>query len=660
MKKIKKPIVTHVLNVLTIALIVESFLCAMMAVRAYARKDCINRIEETAEQVTVMMNHALDERADKLTVFADILAANSENPEPLLLTYMENFCLTQNFAAVCIRRENGTTVYYGEHPHGEATLPDFVEEVARLPYTSEVFFHGSDPADSYFYQAVPIVRGEKTIAVLYGYISLEILPTLISSSMYDGKCEFYIVDGTTGNFLMNERRGYLENLSDLAICETKLGYDQERMYEGVKNGERGEMIYRVESDGLWYYTYYMPMGINQWSMQLTVDEDTAFAAYYDVSTAMMILMVIVIVLMFIHVVALMVQNSRVNRSDRQRLHKSAYINAVQRALLNAHSNVDFVDRALKIVGEEMGAETVMLLSFSGYAITNAQYWPSTDKPQAMDMVGRNIRDDFPTIFDAIANNHSVVYDGQDPNAGITETNRAIFQALEVFNMVLVPITEPGGGLRGAIAAVNMPPEKRKPEMLECITYDFFMAITNLENHNIIKRMGSMDYLTGVKNRNSYESEIGEYTTAYGDNLWCVFVDVNGLHEVNNQRGHAAGDVMLCAVADAVKRVYGDRYTYRIGGDEFVAFVLDSSKEELIKKKKAITAELAVKGYYVSIGFTGIERNADGLFDVENAVADAEIVMYREKWKYYQEHDIPSERGHFPRNLPQNYDGSSED
>ncbi len=645
-KQTKKPILSHAINVLTIALIVESFLCAMLAVRKYAREDCIDRIEEATAQMSVVFNHTMDEKQGQLTIFADILAANSENPDALLKTYMENFCKTQYFSAVCIHRANGTVVSYGEHPHDEVVIPSFEEEAKRLPYLSDVYFHGPEPAANSFYLAVPIIRNEATVGILYGYMTLDVLPSFISSDMYDGKCEISIVDGSTGNFLLDEYHGSLGNIDTRQDHETKRGYDQKTMREDVKNGKSGEYIFRSEETELWYYTYYMPMGINAWSMQLTIDEDTAFATYYEISRAMIILMVIVVVLMFIHVFVLMMQNARTGRRDRERLSKTAYINSVQRALLNAHNNPDFVDRALKVVGEEMEAETVLLLTFSENVITNAQYWPSTDKAQAMDMVGRNVRDDFPTLFDALASNVSVIYDGKNASMDISETNKVIFESLDVSNTVLVPITDPAGLLRGAIAAVNVG-KNQSADMLECVTYDFFMAINNLENHNIIKHMGSMDYLTSVKNRNSYESEIGTYATMECTNLWCVFVDVNGLHEINNTKGHKEGDVMLCAVADAVKRVFGDKHTYRIGGDEFVAFATDSSQEEFLKKKKAIVAELAVKGYYVSVGFEGIDRNADGVFDVERVVADAETAMYKEKWKYYQENNIPSERGHFP-------------
>ncbi len=668
--KPKIKLVSHILNIVTIVLIVECFLCAMMAVRQYARNNCLERIEETNAQAAQVFMHAMDERTDKLTVFADLLSANftmnGEHAEPLLQEYMENFCKTQYFSAVCIHRADGTVSSYGDHPHHSDDDYSFEVEKRQLPYTSDVIAKSGTEtplrAEQFIYQAVKIDYEGEAVAILYGYTSLDTLASMVYSSAYDGKCEFYVVDGDTGCFLINDYHRYNEDGSELPLGsidslgqrETKLGYDIETMKADIQNGRSGEFIFKSQKTDEWYYTYYAPLLLDgepfagkNWSMQLTIDEPTAFAAYTSVNNAMILLMVCVVVLMLIHVLALMLQNAHSNRVDRERLRRSSYINAVQRALLDAHNNPDFVGRALKIIADEMQAETVLLLSFSGHIVTNAQYWPSKDKAQAMNLMGLNIRDDFPMLFDAISVNNSVVYNEEETSVDISATAKAIFKNLEVSNMVLVPVTDTAGALKGAIAAVNIKGH-RDPSILECVTYDFFMAITNLENHNIIKNMGAMDYLTGIKNRNSYEAALKDYAIMDDcTTLWCVFVDVNNLHEVNNTQGHKAGDIMLCAVANAVKRIFGERDSYRVGGDEFVAFATDSTTEEFLKKKRAIMAELAAKGYHVSVGFESIERTADGIFDIERVVTAAEAIMYREKRKYYATNDISPERGHFP-------------
>ena len=63
-----------------------------------------------------------------------------------------------------------------------------------------------------------------------------------------------------------------------------------------------------------------------------------------------------------------------------------------------------------------------------------------------------------------------------------------------------------------------------------------------------------------------------------ENVVCVYADANGLHELNNEQGHDAGDRMLQTVAREMQSRFGDAHTYRVGGDEFVAFVPDREPE----------------------------------------------------------------------------------
>ncbi len=363
--------------------------------------------------------------------------------------------------------------------------------------------------------------------------------------------------------------------------------------------------------------------------------------------AVLILMICVIVGLLLVILVLSLQNAQARKRDKENLHKADYLNAVQGALIGAHNNPDFVDQALKIVAGELEAETVLLLNFSDKVIEDIYYWPSKDEIQAKALLGLNIRTTFPEIYDVLAFNQSIYLSEQMIAQDISSDARDIFLEFEIERMLMTPIMDNAGALKGAIAIVNAPEGQRSSAMLECLTKDFFMALTNLENHNIIKKMGTIDYLTGLKNRNSYESEMLGYYNLDVDSLGCVYVDANGLHELNNTKGHKAGDMMLCAIADALRKVYGTEHTYRIGGDEFAAFKLNGIREDLASRNQKIIDELERKGYSVSVGFQMIEKNEDGMFDVEKVVAEAERVMYYNKKKHYgNEMQLVQRRGNY--------------
>ena len=61
-------------------------------------------------------------------------------------------------------------------------------------------------------------------------------------------------------------------------------------------------------------------------------------------------------------------------------------------------------------------------------------------------------------------------------------------------------------------------------------------------------------------------------------MGIVYLDVNGLKDINDQFGHAFGDKVLIECAERMKQVFQDGSFYRVGGDEFVIVCPGVSKE----------------------------------------------------------------------------------
>ncbi len=142
-----------------------------------------------------------------------------------------------------------------------------------------------------------------------------------------------------------------------------------------------------------------------------------------------------------------------------------------------------------------------------------------------------------------------------------------------------------------------------------------------------EKMATTDLLTNLKNRNAYEQTLARYEADLPARLSCVYADANGLHELNNSQGHAAGDKMLQTVAEVFTRYFGPENVYRIGGDEFLVFV----EMELNKvSEKTLEAKEKVKeaGYHVSVG------TASGEDSVTSMVKAAELKMYEDKKQFY--------------------------
>jgi len=148
----------------------------------------------------------------------------------------------------------------------------------------------------------------------------------------------------------------------------------------------------------------------------------------------------------------------------------------------------------------------------------------------------------------------------------------------------------------------------------------------------LQHMSETDQLTGLHNRNSYEWHYREYIQRCREGLGCVYVDVNGLHELNDTKGHKAGDAMLQTIAGYVRELFGGRDSYRIGGDEFLVYAVDLSRETIEEKARELNMRVIEAGYHVAIGCA--YRDA-WMIDMNALTMEAEKNMYREKDEYYR-------------------------
>lgn len=91
----------------------------------------------------------------------------------------------------------------------------------------------------------------------------------------------------------------------------------------------------------------------------------------------------------------------------------------------------------------------------------------------------------------------------------------------------------------------------------------------------------MDVNRRINTRKGYNpnaQKLETYSSMCNQELSCVYVDVNGLHELNNTRGYAAGDKMLQFVGKTLQKEFGERNSFRIGGDEFVVLAIGENAE----------------------------------------------------------------------------------
>jgi diguanylate cyclase (GGDEF)-like protein len=155
----------------------------------------------------------------------------------------------------------------------------------------------------------------------------------------------------------------------------------------------------------------------------------------------------------------------------------------------------------------------------------------------------------------------------------------------------------------------------------------------------LEARAELDPLTEVFNRRGFERELKRvmaYVERYGGSVALVYLDLDDFKPVNDRYGHAAGDVVLRAIASALTRcVRASDAVARLGGDEFVLLLWNLSERAALTKAESL--ERAIAAQAVPIGQATISVGAsagvtmlahgDTLTDV---LARADAAMYARK------------------------------
>ena len=116
----------------------------------------------------------------------------------------------------------------------------------------------------------------------------------------------------------------------------------------------------------------------------------------------------------------------------------------------------------------------------------------------------------------------------------------------------------------------------------------------------LTEMAENDLLTGILNKKTMESRISaqlEHRIG-SENLVFFMIDLDNFKEVNDNLGHAYGDLVLKETAEKIKQVFpSNALIGRLGGDEFAVFVrfdafdLDNFTEYMTQKGEQLCQSL---------------------------------------------------------------------
>ena len=158
----------------------------------------------------------------------------------------------------------------------------------------------------------------------------------------------------------------------------------------------------------------------------------------------------------------------------------------------------------------------------------------------------------------------------------------------------------------------------------------------------LRRLADHDPLTGLLNRRAFGRELSAHiarSQRYGTSGALLLFDLDNFKAHNDTHGHSAGDELLVALADGVRRrLRASDVTGRLGGDEFAALLPNADRERAMVVTESLLEQIrdisdnvpaAVGGSVTaSIGIVCLEQ-LDSLTP-EGVIRAADQAMYAAK------------------------------
>jgi diguanylate cyclase (GGDEF)-like protein len=176
-------------------------------------------------------------------------------------------------------------------------------------------------------------------------------------------------------------------------------------------------------------------------------------------------------------------------------------------------------------------------------------------------------------------------------------------------------------------------------VLQVITSRVAMFIENALKYREAESSATIDYLTGMANARALSVHLEkELTRSLRENstVGILVCDLDGFKEINDHRGHLAGDKVLKTFAESVRMVCREYdYAARMGGDEFV-IVAPGMTENAVTERYALLNALARQAgrdacgaEFLSLSLGAAFYPVDGT-TAEQLLAEADRRMYAAK------------------------------
>lgn len=294
-----------------------------------------------------------------------------------------------------------------------------------------------------------------------------------------------------------------------------------------------------------------------------------------------------------------------------------------------------INQVIRLVGEAACADRIYIIEKVEDNSFRATYeWCNNKISSIIERVS-DITDNYLNWEKEYPGAFSLVIDDVET---IKDTHLELYNKLSLFDVksiIELPIYDEGlligyfGGINfGRIRNLDL------KELMEAVSYFLASEFSRLRLLHELENKSIYDSLCGVKNRSAMEMTIKKFKKR-NYNIGVIYADANGLKQINDMKGHEAGDELLKKISTIMKRRVNRDYIYRVGGDEFVIAIPKMERQDFIDVCLALQKDFEdAEGVSVAMGWEWGTCSAE----IESIMKIADKIMYEDKANYYRKNN----------------------
>lgn len=457
----------------------------------------------------------------------------------------------------------------------------------------------------------PLQLGDTTYTALAVSYDNAVLEKLLSSMVYEGQSDCYVVRSDGEVVLSTEVKTVIAelmaNLFD--YLQQNASVDQsyfDTMVQTLPQGGEGCVLFTM--NGQKYYLIYQPLGILDWGIIGIVPTGVVDAGMRRVQMATIFIIALLGLLIMAGVVKIQRDAERNRRKELERRREKSDMMFAGMARVVERFAVCDLDRDRYQYHERRGEPL---------------YQPEGSYQQMLEQISRKyvvLTDSenakIPQML-APENLHRLIKTDKDS----LKLEYAARDKSAFFMMTVVPMAWKGDRLTRVM-----------------------MITQDMGKQHLLQSLANTDGLTGLLNKR-YFDRVLTVLEQHCQPFALFYMDLDRFKPVNDTYGHDVGDKLLKGVAQRLQGCIRSRdYAFRLGGDEFALLLLGPMTQETCARKMDMICEMIavpyeIDGNAVSVGAScGYALYPAESIDVQQVCYIADQRMYENKQKNHARQD----------------------